>query len=179
MLFNGSLHWLGFSGSKATQVIVCFEISTETIVDMPLPENIMPPRYLRGAMHMKVGVWGDSICVTCVCGQFRSEVWVMQEYGVNESWIRKYITIQSHLLPLDILLEPLGPYWLPLWCFDNGKILVDNCHEELLLYDPINDTVRSVVVRDIIMDDNRESYVESIVSLNSGTYMEKRITMGS
>lgn len=34
------------------------------------------------------------------------------------------------------------------------------------------------MVRDIIMDDNPESYVESIVSLNSGKYMEKQIRDG-
>ncbi|XP_026436171.1 uncharacterized protein LOC113334036 [Papaver somniferum] len=135
------------------------------MVDIPLPENVMPPTYYDGEIYANLGVWGDNICVAFVWGLVRSGVWVMQQYGVRESCIRKCDIITTERPPCRWFSDP---YWKPLWCFDNGEILVDFFCSELLLYDPPTERVKSVVVHDIIMDDNPESYVESIVSLNSG-----------
>ncbi|KAI3949336.1 hypothetical protein MKW98_023273 [Papaver atlanticum] len=66
----------------------------------------------------------------------------------------------------------------PLWYYDRGILLVDHCGEQFLLYDPTIGRVSSVPVCDITLGNNRVSYVESISSLNSGKYMEKRITNG-
>ncbi|XP_026452710.1 uncharacterized protein LOC113353274 isoform X2 [Papaver somniferum] len=92
--------------------------------------------------------------------------------GVKESWIKKYTTTQLPSPSSDI------PFWRPLWYFDNGEILVDNDRRQLLLYNPTTEKVRSVVVREITVANIRQSYVESIVSVGSGTYLEKRITDG-
>ncbi|XP_026424207.1 F-box/kelch-repeat protein At3g23880-like [Papaver somniferum] len=174
VFFNGCLHWLGSiaTGETSSEVIVSFDVSSESMVDMPVPENIMPPRDYRGEMYANVGVWGDCIGITFIWRIERIDVWVMQEYGVKESWIKKYTTTTTRLP------RPLYPYWKPLWCFDNGEILVDNSPKHLFLCDPAKGRVKSVVVRDITKANNRESYVESIVSLNSGTYLEKRVTQG-
>ncbi|RZC89444.1 hypothetical protein C5167_026986 [Papaver somniferum] len=79
------------------------------------------------------------------------------EYGVNKSWVKK---------PSATLLRWPG-----------GEFLVDHCGEKFLLCDPAIGII-SVPVCDITMENNRVSYVESISSLNSGKYMEKRITNG-
>ncbi|XP_026415917.1 F-box/kelch-repeat protein At3g23880-like [Papaver somniferum] len=180
VFLNGSLHWLGFSGSITTQgtsseVIIYFDISNGTVVNMPLPENLMASLDLVGRRHMNMGVWGDCICIAA-----RTCVWVMQEYGVEESWMRRYTRTQLIAIGemQGELIGPFVPYNQPLWCFHNGEILINNCRENLRLYDPTNETVRSVVVCDITMDEDRESYVESLVSLGSGTYMEKQIPHG-
>ncbi|XP_026436321.1 F-box protein CPR1-like [Papaver somniferum] len=135
---------------------------------IPLPQNIIPPTDFSGDVDKNVGVLGDSICVGFIWDSVRLDVWVTQQYGVMESWIKKFTMTQ---LPC-LLLWP----WKPLLCFDDGKILVDYYCNQLLLFDPTNETVRSVVVRDIAMDDNRESYVETIASLGSSTFLERKIT---
>ncbi|RZC75909.1 hypothetical protein C5167_000166, partial [Papaver somniferum] len=94
------------------------------------------------------------------------------EYGVKESWIKKY-TATSTQLPSRIT------FWKPLWSFENGKVLVEYCLKNLLLCVQSNERVESVVVGVADMFNNRETYVESIVSLGSGTYLEKRITDGN
>ncbi|KAI3857640.1 hypothetical protein MKW98_028904 [Papaver atlanticum] len=68
------------------------------------------------------------------------------------------------------------PSWKPLLCFEDGKILVDYEFEDLLILDPTTEAARLVGVRDIPMGDNRESYVETIASLGSSTYLERRVT---
>lgn len=138
---------------------------------MPLPENIIPPIDYQGIMYANVGVWGDCISIIFIWGSVRIDVWVMQEYGVNKSWVKK---------PSATLLRWPGyvfPYWRPLWFYDSGEFLVDHCGEKFLLCDPAIGII-SVPVCDITMENNRVSYVESISSLNSGKYMEKRITNG-
>lgn len=174
VFFKKALHWLGsiVTEKNSSDVIVTFNMSTETMVDMPLPENGMPPIDFQGEMYSNLGVWGDCICIACIWGPVKIDVWVMHEYGVKKSWNKKYTTTTTQVH------GPCIPYWQLLWCFDNGQILVENCRRHLLLYHPANESVRSVVVRDITMKNNRESYVESIVSLNSGTYLKKRITDG-
>ncbi|XP_026441150.1 F-box/kelch-repeat protein At3g06240-like [Papaver somniferum] len=174
LFFNGALHWLGSIATQgiSSEVIVSFDISNGTMLNMPIPEVVMPPTEYRGGMYANVGVWGDCICIAFIWGSVRIDVWVMQEYGVEESWIHIFATTQ---LPRPSYITP---FWKPLWLFDNGEILVDIDGKQLLLCNPTTKTVRSVVVRDIKMDYNREIYVESIVSLGTGTYLEKQITHG-
>ncbi|XP_026429455.1 F-box protein CPR1-like [Papaver somniferum] len=173
VFFNGRLHWLGGLDTYETcsEVILSFYISNEIVVNMLLPENIMPPKDYYGEVYKNVGVWGDCIGIACIWNSVRIDVWVMQEYGVKDSWIIKYTTTQ---LPLPFSLQEI-PFWKSLWCFNNGELLVDT-GKKILLYEPKTERVTSVVVRDISINNSRQIYVESIVSLGSGTNMEKPIT---
>ncbi|RZC80191.1 hypothetical protein C5167_042764 [Papaver somniferum] len=95
----------------------------------------------------------------------------MQRYRVKDSWFKKYTTTRLPWSSHEI------PFWKPLLCFDSGVILLDTGGKELLLFDPTTERVRSVVVRDITaMYSNRESYFETIASLGSTTYLERKIT---
>ncbi|XP_026419117.1 F-box/kelch-repeat protein At3g06240-like [Papaver somniferum] len=177
VFFNGALHWLGSIANQETssEVILCYDISIGIMVNMPLPDILpMPPTYVSEKVCKNVGVLGDCIFVAFIWRSVRMDVWVMREYGVNESWFRKYTTTQ---LPLS--LYP-SAFWKPLWCFD-GEVLVDDGTEHFLLFDPTTETFRSVVVSDIAMDSlrNRVTYVESIASLGSGTYLKRQIKDGT
>ncbi|XP_026424058.1 F-box protein CPR1-like isoform X2 [Papaver somniferum] len=174
VFLNGGLHWLGRIGTRNTssEAIFCFDLSNEIMVVIPLPENIIPPVGFLGQVYKNLGVWGDSICVAFFYDRFRLDVWVMQEYGVRKSWIKLFTTTR---LPGSKRM----PFWKPLLCFDNGKILVDYGLEQLVLLDTTSEALKPVVVRDITMGDNRESYVETIASLGSSTYLERRITNGT
>lgn len=81
VFLNGSLHWLGTSATQQTlsEFIVSFDISNETIADMPLPENIMSPIDYSGKVYKNVGLWGDCICVACIWDSVTVDMWVMQE----------------------------------------------------------------------------------------------------
>ncbi|XP_026398653.1 F-box protein CPR1-like [Papaver somniferum] len=88
VFFKEALHWLGsiVTEKNSSDVIVTFNMSTETMVDMPLPENGMPPIDFQGEMYSNLGVWGDCICIACIWGSVKIDVWVMHEYGVKKSW---------------------------------------------------------------------------------------------
>ncbi|XP_026436169.1 F-box protein CPR1-like [Papaver somniferum] len=173
VFFNGALHWLGSKSTQKTssEVVVCFDTSSETMLNMSLPENIMPPKGFCGHVYKNLGVWGDCICVAFAYDLVRLDVWVMQRYRVKDSWFKKYTTTRLPWSSHEI------PFWKPLLCFDSGVILLDTGGKELLLFDPTTERVRSVVVRDITaMYSNRESYFETIASLGSTTYLERQIT---
>ncbi|XP_026441147.1 F-box protein CPR1-like [Papaver somniferum] len=174
VFLNGGLHWLGWIGTrnKSSEAIFCFDISNEIVVVIPLPENIIPPVDFLGQVYKNLGVWGDSICVAFVYDRLRLDVWVMLKYGLKESWTKLFTTTR---LPRSNRM----PFWKPLLCFNNGKILVDYGLEQLVLLDTTSEALKSVVVRDITMGDNREIYVETIASLGSSTYLERRNTNGT
>ncbi|XP_026419581.1 F-box/kelch-repeat protein At3g06240-like [Papaver somniferum] len=60
VFFNGALHWLASKTTQKTssEVVVCFDISSETMLNMSLPENIMPPKGFCGPVYKNLGVWG-------------------------------------------------------------------------------------------------------------------------
>ncbi|XP_026384036.1 F-box protein CPR1-like [Papaver somniferum] len=127
------------------EVICCFDINNEVMADIPLPEKIMPPQDFPGEVHKNMGVWGNCIYVAFIWNPVRMDVWVMQEYGVKESWINIFTTTK-----LSWPFQP-SPFWKPLVCFDNGVILTDTDGKHLLLFDPTTKRVRSVAVLDIAM----------------------------
>lgn len=171
LLFHGALHWIGKASSK---VIVAFKISSERLLDVPLPEVIMVPPENGEELDIHVGVLGDCLCLAVLVRDIRSDVWVMQEYGVRESWTKQFTITQDQLSIRWDMYK-----FKPIWSFENGEILI-NTHTDLILYDKVSGRVRKVYFPDTalrgnldILPKNIESYVVSLVPLKSGTYVEK------
>ncbi|XP_026423730.1 F-box protein CPR1-like [Papaver somniferum] len=145
VFLNGCLHWLGCTAPHAVPIL-CFDISNEIMLSIPLPEIIRPSIASPGEVHKSVGVLGDNICVV-FWDSVRLNVWVMQEYRVKESWINLFTTSR---VPSSNRM----PSWKPLLCFDDGKILVDYEFEDLRILDPTTEAARLVGFHDIPMGDN-------------------------
>ncbi|XP_026416030.1 F-box/kelch-repeat protein At3g06240-like [Papaver somniferum] len=135
VLLNGVLHWLGeavhWSGDTATRekTIISFDINTEKFIGLPLPEETMTyPEEI-----FDVQVLGDSLCLTSGVRDVRVDVWVMQNYGVRESWTKQFTISQKRMTEEPRLLKFYGS-------IKDSEILI-------------------------------QSYVESLVSVSSGTYM--------
>lgn len=168
MLFRGALHWIA-----VPEVIVSFNVSNDSLMEVPFPE-VIPPEYGE-ELDTGVGVLGDclSLCVAVVTEHVRFDVWVMQEYGVRESWA-KHFTITD-----DQVSVRGSTFFKPIWSIENGEILI-NTGQGLVLYDQTNGRVRKVYFPATAMRRNLHglaekvgSYVESIVRLGSGTYVPK------
>ncbi|XP_026416032.1 F-box/kelch-repeat protein At3g06240-like [Papaver somniferum] len=166
VLLNGVLHWLGeavhWSGDTATRekTIISFDINTEKFIGLPLPEETMTyPEEI-----FDVQVLGDSLCLTSGVRDVRVDVWVMQNYGVRESWTKQFTISQKRMTEEPRLLKFYGS-------IKDSEILIQ-VGEHLGLYDQKNDSVRILNINGIT-DGNffSESYVESLVSVSSGTYM--------
>ncbi|XP_026382642.1 F-box/kelch-repeat protein At3g23880-like [Papaver somniferum] len=81
VFFNGALHWLAqsCSGTKL-QVLLSFDMKDEIFVEIHQPENLDKFDYKF------VGVLGGCLSMLCSVGKVGFEVWVMQDYGVTDSW---------------------------------------------------------------------------------------------
>ncbi|XP_026410066.1 F-box protein At3g07870-like [Papaver somniferum] len=159
LLLNGALHWLGGTTTKnpssfSSKVIASFDIINERLIDVSIPEETMQ-RYKH------VGVLTDCLClISSSTDSF--DVWVMLDYGVKESWTKKFIVFNANVL---------NPLWI-----QNGELLMITYHN-FVSYDPKDGKFEDVLVfapkKDNIKMRNSDNasycyYVESLVSLNWG-----------
>ncbi|KAE9459841.1 hypothetical protein C3L33_08255, partial [Rhododendron williamsianum] len=91
---NGGVHWTAYSGGKSTgycNVILVFDMGSEVFREVKLPEKLV------GASPLDLAVTGykDTISIfqydkrgPYCCKGFT--VWVMKEYGVEESWSKLF-----------------------------------------------------------------------------------------
>ncbi|XP_026377790.1 F-box/kelch-repeat protein At3g06240-like [Papaver somniferum] len=164
LLLNGALHWLCTAKNTffSSEVIFSFDISNARLIDVPIPEETME-------QEKHVGVLTDNLCLMS-SARSRIDVWVMMDYGVDDSWA-KLFNFKSYNLELT-----------PLW-IRNSEILLA-IKNEFVSYDPKDDKLQCAYVfapaknyLELKKSDNAGYcyYLKSLVSLKSGTCVEKRI----
>ncbi|XP_026451632.1 F-box protein CPR1-like [Papaver somniferum] len=157
LLNNGALHWPWATATGGIRKhIVAFDISNEKFRILPFPEDVM----LRPNNRCKLRVLGDSLCLVCLVPGLPVDVWVMQNYGVRESWTKKFTSTQ--------FLQPS----LANWSLKNGEILIQ-LQLDFALYDQKKNRIRILEFNGIDRFNyllQSESYMESLVPLYSGTY---------
>lgn len=107
VLVNGALHWFVVSNVKRVKVLVSFDISNERFVELPLPKERLtyPEEPLEDAKYQrKVGELGGCICLLFPVFGDRVDVWIMQEYGVWESWTKSF-TIKRETITRALYLS--------------------------------------------------------------------------
>ncbi|XP_026428655.1 F-box/kelch-repeat protein At3g06240-like [Papaver somniferum] len=173
LLLNGALHWTLAANAitgEISKIIVVFDISSEKFMSWPFPEEIVL-RTPDSSCYLQV--FENSLCIISSVHAARVDVWVMQNYGVTESWTKPFTTAQERITNSPYSLEL---YW---YCI-NGDILI-LVEGRFGIYDQKNDRIKFLNINGL--DDGYTygqprcvggSYVESLVSLNSGTYMRKR-----
>ncbi|XP_026437683.1 F-box/kelch-repeat protein At3g06240-like [Papaver somniferum] len=173
---NGWFHWLAADkGCWQSKLIVSLDIRDVRFEELELPMELKEEHEHYGRFITE-GVLEGCLCILAVDTGYNHpgpvEVWAMQDYGVRESWTKRY-TIKN-----EIIIRIIYP-WCPtrtlsfICCFKNGKILFKTFLGKLVLYDPKDG---SAVERDIKSICNLRSkviYTESLVSVNSGNYVRK------
>lgn len=101
-------------------------------------------------------------CLLAKVDKVGVEVWVMQDYGVRESWTKRFIFNHERIVNTNYLR--LMRY------FKNGQILLNDCGN-LVIYDMKHSSVREPNNFRSLTFYDADNYVESLVSLNSGTYL--------
>ncbi|XP_026377524.1 F-box/kelch-repeat protein At3g06240-like [Papaver somniferum] len=140
VLVNGALHWFVVSGVKQVKVLVSFDISSERFVELSLPKERLtyPEETLEDAKYDKnVGELGGCLCLLFHVFGVRVDVWVMQEYGVRQSWTKTF-TINGGAITKAFYLSLK-------WSFSNNKIILQ-CDDKLILYDSKNRRYRKLAV---------------------------------
>ncbi|GFZ07084.1 hypothetical protein Acr_19g0000210 [Actinidia rufa] len=106
LLASGALHWdvIVREGDEAS-VIVAFDIVREGYYLLPQPEYEDPNFGL-----LSLGVLEGCLCVLCSYSEVGVDIWVMEEYGVKESWA-KLISIKNSIS--SKVIEKVGIRGLP------------------------------------------------------------------
>nr|KAJ0189127.1 hypothetical protein LSAT_V11C800398740 [Lactuca sativa] len=85
---NGHLHWFGSTGLEwKPETILAFDLGVETFSEIPPPPDSL--LHHHGHCFSVLGVLGGKFCLMSSVRDGKCEVWVMDEYGVAESWVKR------------------------------------------------------------------------------------------
>ncbi|KAL8542057.1 hypothetical protein ACS0TY_003064 [Phlomoides rotata] len=147
---NGAIHWSVCDFDRlANWAIVSYNLSTDTFVELPLPN-------LGDDVRVEVAIIRGSLAVYCEHNVYM-DIWVMKEYGTRESWT-KVVRIPFFLDFWDH--EFFRPH--PLFLSVDGKVLV-NYGSSLKIYDSNNPQPHQLSTTWSVA---ATTYVESLVSPN-------------
>ncbi|KAJ9553817.1 hypothetical protein OSB04_017862 [Centaurea solstitialis] len=139
---DGCLHWLGYIGEGSMlQTIVAFDLGMETFSEISLPK-------FERFWH-NLGVIAGKLCLLSRTKNLECEVWVMNEYGVAKSWVKR-----------NVISELRGVFY-PYGFTPSNKFLFATLDDSFGLYDPIsaNTKIMASIKRSIKV----VRYVESLV----------------
>ncbi|KAL6500890.1 hypothetical protein OROHE_025087 [Orobanche hederae] len=167
---DGTFHWLSAISNTQT-TIVSFKLSTEEYGVVAQPKLSRAINFSKED-GMEVVVVRGKLCV-CVnyCRKYRFVLWVMNEYGVESSWHKKFVIRYGSSLPYFPSKASAESLFTlrPLYFYDNGDILIkvstDTCHLEIFMYK--NEAVIPIRIASCGNCNNTSDaflYVESLIS---------------
>ncbi|XP_059650389.1 F-box/kelch-repeat protein At3g06240-like [Cornus florida] len=164
VLANGSLHWLTFRSSDGVSVIAAFDVADENFHDVPTPRSL--ENYVLGLCEL--GVFGGCLCLliqfVSTGNSNQTDVWVMKEYGVAESWTKFTIDLPQERM----MMRPL--------CFlVDGEVLLETDGDKLVAFNVKDKTSRGIAVCGMpAAFTGRQTYVESLVSPSYKTGIKRK-----
>uniref|UniRef100_A0A803MQE4 F-box associated beta-propeller type 1 domain-containing protein n=1 Tax=Chenopodium quinoa TaxID=63459 RepID=A0A803MQE4_CHEQI len=141
---NHLLHWI-IETTPSQLEIACFDICNEIWT-----EDIVWPYSLVIGSRLKpqLGVLDGCLYVIFkIPSENKLDIWVMKEYGVNESWMKLFeISNQCLELPVNIIYD--SPWRLKLLCYTNKSkdeiSIWDDGLSSLIWFDLKNNNVKSI-----------------------------------
>ncbi|XP_075495187.1 F-box protein CPR1-like [Primulina tabacum] len=154
---NGSFHTLVYTYESIYPVqIMAFSVETEKHYEVMLPKG----NRIRN-FELNLTVIGGYLGLICT-NRSRVVIWVMKEYGVEESW-SKLLTIRSREF-----VKPL------VYSRDGNKVLLNCDDKRLFWYDLRKKTVEQVHVDGIPFVFYAVDCVESLVSVGAPNEVKKQ-----
>ncbi|XP_058213027.1 F-box protein CPR1-like isoform X4 [Rhododendron vialii] len=159
-VLNGAPHWFLCGNTDMYSNIVCFDVMEEKLKEVPKP-------ICEVNNFVSLGALGGWLCVVDNRLESHSDVWVMKEYGVKESWTKLFVVPN---VPLNVAGEFFFHYF-DLLCFTKDGEVVMRLKletEELVkfvIYNPKKKTYKRMI--GMPQDWKRFDvavYVESLVS---------------
>ncbi|XP_059289504.1 F-box protein CPR1-like [Lycium ferocissimum] len=102
IFYKGVVHWFA---TADTEVILCFDMSTDTFRNMKMPDTC----YVLDGKRYGLVIFDESLTLICYRDPTceidptvdMMDIWTMKDYGVNDSWIKLYtirpLSIESPL----------------------------------------------------------------------------------
>ncbi|OIT28093.1 PREDICTED: F-box/kelch-repeat protein At3g06240-like [Nicotiana attenuata] len=148
VLVNGALHWLVSKLFDDSFVVVAFDLSYETFLEMPTPTTIDNNNVV---CYDLVAVRG-CLCMFTDTEENRIDAWMMKEYGVEDSWTKFSITVPKSLYG-----------FIPLCLISDDDVVLDG--EKLIVYNMKEEQWRDMKVDGVTAKfRSTRTFVESLVS---------------
>lgn len=92
---NGAIHWIGYDrrlspNLETTQTdirVIAFDVASETLQYFEVPNE---PDFAEQGLKARAFLWGKSLALLMEPRVRDKSIWVMEDYGRVDSWIRKY-----------------------------------------------------------------------------------------
>ncbi|KAI9162302.1 hypothetical protein LWI28_025938 [Acer negundo] len=154
----GCLHWVVSRNvevkDKVYNIVVALDLAVEDYKEVALPE------FGVNDFKVELGALGEYLCVVSNHLDIHTDVWVMKEYGVMDSWTKLF----------SIAREQVGGYFgyiRPLGYANKGKeVLFQRDKSDVFLYDVNKKIVKNVRIRGSPISYKVNICVQSLVSFN-------------
>ncbi|XP_026429132.1 F-box protein CPR1-like [Papaver somniferum] len=121
IFMNGALHWLGVLKIKGVtfRVIVSLDVRSGGFVEFFYPKKVQELiKNTYGVRECTVGELEECLCLGVYHKLINHiDVWFVQEYGVRESWTKRYSFSTTNV--------SVDSRWKLLWSFTAGELLMD------------------------------------------------------
>nr|GEV91412.1 hypothetical protein [Tanacetum cinerariifolium] len=115
---KGFLYWIARKRSDRIPMVVAYSLADEKFSEVPSP-GFYNDVDISNVFDCKLAAFGEKLAIF---DHVEGVVWLMNEYGVKESWTK----IVIHGLIESPLVEPM-------FFYDNGKIVFVNCDLKVLI----------------------------------------------
>ncbi|TMW81019.1 hypothetical protein EJD97_012707 [Solanum chilense] len=148
---KGKLHWAKSLSEDQDQYQHSYNDWDIICIDVTDGEwgKVEKPYYGEGDFDLtpSVGVLGSDLSILCNYHSLQTDVWMMKEYGVKESWTKMYTMNRPNG-------HPEGYRFSPLFCgmSNKGEIFFEDDQSTFIIYDPKNE---SFIGQKVIIDGYR------------------------
>ncbi|KAL8051519.1 hypothetical protein ABFX02_06G152000 [Erythranthe guttata] len=148
---NGAVHWLaGSRESDHASVIAAFDLVNEVFTKIPAPNDLKKHSFEFSILV----IFGGCLCMIVDRMDMRTDVWIMKEYGLADSWTKCTIDCGYDYGILNPLCY-IGDEEV-VWMTDEGSLAICN---------PKDETFRDMIVDGVpAMVNDGCVFVESLVS---------------
>ncbi|XVE78358.1 hypothetical protein DITRI_Ditri13aG0138400 [Diplodiscus trichospermus] len=145
VMVSGRLHWITQPGNNGMDTkFISFDLTTEQFQEVPKPDCGSSNKFFYELLVLQGHL---SAATSDVGGGL--EIWVMKEYNKKESWIKEY-NIEGYLPKELRRLNARRPFptsiFQAICSFKNGEILLEHKSKALILYDPIHDSYKDLMI---------------------------------
>ncbi|XP_076887444.1 F-box protein At3g07870-like [Bidens hawaiensis] len=123
-----TVHWICMD-KTVSSLIVFFNFQTHEFGEISGPAHLTKTPENAYAELLMVVVGNRLTIIDCFTNPLRYSVWVMKEYGVQDSWSREFVVDTSGWLVHD------RHSMLPITCKNNGELVMLSDHGFILFYD--------------------------------------------
>lgn len=161
----GALHWVVSrnctseefnrnGSSEEFNVVVALDLAVEDYNEVALPE------FGDRNFNLEVGALGDCLCVVANYSNVQSDIWVMKEYGMKDSWCKLFSVMREQMHGLGRSLRPLG------YSKGGSEVLFEQDKVNLFWYDLKTKIVTDVVIHDTPSSCEVEFCLLTLTSVN-------------